>query len=66
MTESEHWFSNELRMTILSRTSDPRTGETTIRPRNISRSELEPALFNVPPDDQIVDDEHDHAEIKIP
>jgi len=66
VTESEHWFSNELRMTILSRTSDPRTGETTIRLRNINRSEPDPALFSVPPDYQIVDDEHDHAEIKIP
>lgn len=63
---SEHWFSNELRMTVLSKTSDPRTGETTMRLRNINRSEPDPALFSVPPDYQIVDDQHDQAEIKIP
>lgn len=41
------------------------TGEAIVRLRNIERSEPEPALFR-PSDYQIVDDEHDHAEIKIP
>lgn len=41
------------------------TGESIVRLRNIERSEPEPALFR-PSDYQIVDDGHDHAEIKIP
>ena len=48
---------------MLTNTSDPRTRESIVRLRNIERSEPDPALFRAPPDDQIVDDEHDHAEI---
>lgn len=40
------------------------TAESIVRLRNIERSEP-PALFGAP-SDYILDDEHDHAEIKIP
>lgn len=45
-----------------------RTPERGIDPRlrKIERSEPDPALFRAPSDYQIVDDQHDHAEIKIP
>jgi len=49
-TVGETWYSLELRMMILSKRSDPRFGESTYRVTNISRSEPDAALFQVPPD----------------
>lgn len=63
---TETWFSPDLKEFLLTKTSDPRMGESVVRLRNIERSEPDPALFRAPPGYQIVDDEHDHAEIKIP
>ncbi len=63
---TETWFSPDLKEYVLTKTSDPRTGESIVRLRNIERSEPDPALFRAPSDYQMVDDEHDHAEIKIP
>ena len=47
---SESWYSPELQVTVMTRHSDPRFGETTYRLTNISRSEPAPALFHVPSD----------------
>ena len=60
----ESWFSPELGITVLTKNSDPRMGESVMQLRNIDRSEPDPALFRVPPDYQLVDDNGD-AEIKI-
>jgi TonB family protein len=49
-TVGETWFSPELKMIILSKRSDPRFGESTYRVTNISRSEPEATLFQVPSD----------------
>jgi len=46
----ERWFSNELQMTVLSKHSDPRTGETTYKLTNISRTEPLRSLFEIPVD----------------
>lgn len=46
----EMWFSNDLRITVLSKTSSPQSGETTTRVTNIVRAEPDSALFQVPPD----------------
>jgi len=47
----EIWQSPEFGMMIvLTRDSDPRTGERTMRLANLNRSEPDPALFQVPPD----------------
>ena len=62
---NEYWFSPELKITVLSKDSDPRMGESTMRLQNIDRSEPDPALFRVPPDYQIVDETGDRVEIKI-
>lgn len=51
---SEQWFSEELQVLVMTRHSDPRSGETTYRLRNILRAEPDPALFTVPSDYQIV------------
>jgi hypothetical protein len=47
---SEHWYSNDLQMVVMSKRSDPRFGETTYTLTNIQRSEPDTALFAVPPD----------------
>jgi len=58
------WFSTEIRITVLPKNSDPRMGESVMQLRNIDRSKPDPALFRVPPDDQVVAD-NGEAEIKI-
>lgn len=47
---SEHWYSNDLQMMVMSKRSDPRFGETTYTVTNILRSEPNAALFAVPSD----------------
>ena len=54
-TVSETWFSQELKMVVLSKMSDPRNGDSTTRLTNISQSEPDPSLFQIPPDYQIID-----------
>jgi hypothetical protein len=45
---TESWYSPELKMTILTRISDPRAGETVTRLTNINRSEPLRSFFEVP------------------
>lgn len=45
---SEEWFSPELQVLVLTKHSDPRTGETTYRLANITRGEQPKSLFEVP------------------
>lgn len=47
---SERWYSPELQLMVMTRHSDPRTGETTYRLTNINRTEPARSLFEVPPD----------------
>ena len=47
---AERWFSPQLQTVVLSRHSDPRSGENTFRLVNIIRSEPSRTLFEVPPD----------------
>jgi hypothetical protein len=47
---SERWYSPELQMVVMTRHSDPRTGETTYRLTRVDRREPPPALFQVPPE----------------
>jgi hypothetical protein len=44
----EHWYSQELQTTVMSRHSDPRSGEVLYRLKNINRAEPDPSLFEVP------------------
>jgi hypothetical protein len=46
----ERWYSPELQVVVMTRHSDPRSGETTYRLTNISRAEPAAALFQVPSD----------------
>jgi hypothetical protein len=47
---SEHWYSNDLQIVVMSKRSDPRFGDTTYTLTNIQRSEPNPSLFQVPSD----------------
>ena len=45
---SERWYSQELQTVVMTRHSDPRFGETTYKLTNISRTEPDRSLFEVP------------------
>jgi hypothetical protein len=53
---SERWFSRDLRIVVLTRSFDPRFGETTYRLTRIIREEPAAWLFEVPADYRVVDD----------
>ena len=46
----EAWYSPDLRVNVMTKHSDPRSGETTYRLTQISRAEPDPQLFQVPAD----------------
>ena len=50
---SEEWRSPELGVLVLTRHSDPRTGDSSYRLTNIVRAEPDRSLFMVPPDYEI-------------
>jgi hypothetical protein len=47
---TETWFSPELQTVVMSKTTDPRTGESLYKLNNVTRAEPDPALFQVPAD----------------
>ena len=47
---SEQWFSEELQVLVMTKHSDPRSGETLYRLRSVLRAEPDPTLFMVPAD----------------
>lgn len=57
VSTTETWTSQDLKVTILSKHSDPRNGDNITRLTNINRAERDPALFAPPPDYKIVDEE---------
>jgi hypothetical protein len=66
VTTNETWTSTELHITVLSKTSDPRNGDTTMRLINISRAEPDPTLFQAPPDYQIEEEPGNSISIRSP
>jgi TonB family protein len=51
---SERWYSQELQTVVMTKHSDPRFGETTYRLTNISRTEPDRSLFEMPAGFEIV------------
>jgi hypothetical protein len=47
---SERWFSNELGVVVMTKQSDPRSGETVYKLTNVNRSEPQHSMFEVPAD----------------
>ncbi|MGD1091756.1 MAG: hypothetical protein ABSB35_07155 [Bryobacteraceae bacterium] len=52
---SERWYSQELKVAVLTKHSDPRMGETVYRLTQINRSEPDHSLFEVPADYAVSD-----------
>jgi hypothetical protein len=52
---TETWYSPDLKVLVMSKTKDPRMGETTYRLTNIQRSEPAASLFQVPDDYTVKD-----------
>jgi hypothetical protein len=46
----ETWYSPELQLMVLTKSRDPRSGETTYRMTNLNRSEPDHSLFEIPAD----------------
>jgi hypothetical protein len=51
---NEQWVSKDLRLTLLARTSDPRTGDRSMRVTGLDRNDPDPSLFEVPAEYTIV------------
>jgi hypothetical protein len=49
----ERWYSPDLQMNIMTKHTDPRMGETVFQVNNLTRSNPDPSLFQVPADYQI-------------
>jgi hypothetical protein len=47
---TERWYSADLQMPVVTKRSDPRSGETVTRLIHVTRTEPLPALLQVPPD----------------
>lgn len=45
---TETWYSPDLKVLVMSKSTDPRMGDTTYTLTNIQRSEPDPSLFQVP------------------
>jgi len=55
---NETWFSPDLQMVVLSKRSDPRSGDTVVSYTNLNRSEPSSTLFQVPADYSVSDAPH--------
>ena len=54
-TVTERWYSSQLQTVILTKTSDPRMGDSTYQLTNVNLAEPAHALFEVPADYKITD-----------
>jgi hypothetical protein len=55
---SETWYSKDLQIVVLSKHSDPRTGESSVRVTGIQRGEPDATLFQVPAGYKLVERGH--------
>jgi len=65
-TTHEYWMSRELNLEVLSKAVDPRQGDETRKLINISTSEPDPSLFQVPEGYTVSDDEEFRMEWRMP
>jgi hypothetical protein len=52
---TEQWYSKQLQTTVMTKTTDPRMGETVYKLSNIKLDEPAQSLFTVPSDYQVID-----------
>jgi hypothetical protein len=57
---TETWYSPDLQMMVMRKSSDPRRGETVTQVQNVSRTEPATTLFQVPADFKVTEGPH-HA-----
>ena len=62
---NETWYSPELQTTVMSKNSDPRSGDVVYTLTNINRSEPDPTLFQVPADYKIREVREDEPHLMI-
>ena len=62
----ERWYSPDLKMNIMTKHSDPRSGETVFQVTNLTRANPDPSLFQVPADYQIKEGAHDTIRLSTP
>lgn len=55
VVSDETWYAPDLQVTVYTRHSDPRSGDTVFRLDNLKRGEPAPALFTVPSDYTVKD-----------
>jgi len=55
VSTTENWTSQELRIVVLSKISDIRSGDRIVQLKNINRANPEYSLFQPPPDYKVVD-----------
>jgi hypothetical protein len=55
IVSDEIWYSEQLHINVLTRHSDPRTGQLTVTVTNINVNEPDVELFAIPPDYKFVD-----------
>jgi len=55
VVSDETWYAPELQVTVYSKHSDPRSGESIVRLEGLRRTEPSPALFTVPADYKVRD-----------
>jgi hypothetical protein len=53
---TETWFSPELQVVVMSRTSDPRSGDSVYKLTSVSRAEPDRSLFEVPADYHVTEE----------
>ena len=61
---SERWYSAELQTVVMTKRTDPRTGEETFHLANVHRGEPGADLFLVPPGYQLVDTATKQVQVK--
>jgi len=49
-TVRETWIADDLKVPLMTRMADPRTGTTTMELTNVNRSQPDPSLFQIPSD----------------
>jgi len=62
---TETWFSPELQVVVMSRTTDPRSGDSVYKLTNVSRAEPDRSLFEVPADYQIREEGRGGAGVNV-
>lgn len=55
-TTNETWVATDLRVMVMSKSTDPRSGDNITRLTNISRAEPPLSMFQPPPDYKVVDE----------